>query len=102
MSVQVSPPKPMNVTVNHEFDKLTAAPRKTITRTSAMYEQKLKPRKLTYDALSPKLEVQEVDVDELFGADDIERPERVITDVAYLENKMQVFLFDDGTYEIHP
>lgn len=102
MSAQVSPPKPMNVTVSHEYDHLTAAPRKKITRTNAICESKLTPRRLVYEALSPKISVEEVDVDELFGADDASSTERTMVGVAYTEDKVKIFLFDDGTYEVVP
>lgn len=100
MSLQVSPPKPLAVTVNHNSHGSPFAPRKPITRSAAMYEKRLKGKRLTYEALSPpRVDVQETSVDDLFGADDIQQ-EKVILGTATMDNGDLVYLFDDNTYYV--
>lgn len=98
MSLQVSPPKPLSVTVNHDSRGSPFAPRKPIARSAAMYEKKLKGKRLAYEAMSPpRVDIEESTVDDLFGAEDIQQ-EKVIVGTATMDNGDIVFLFDDFSY----
>jgi hypothetical protein len=97
MSLQVSPPKPLSVTVDHTRDS-PFAPRKPIERSAAMYEKRLKAKRLAYELMSPpRVSVEESSVDELFGADDTPT-DKVIIGTATTPEGNLVFLFDDNTY----
>lgn len=99
MSLQVSPPKPLAVTVNHSNTRGSPlAPRKPIERSAAMYEKRLKGKRLTYEAMSPpRVDIEESTVDDLFGAEDIQQ-DKVIVGTATMPSGELVFLFDDNTY----
>lgn len=97
MSLQVSPPKPLPVTVDYTSN-LPLAPRKPVERGNAMYENKLKGKRLTYEVMSPpRVSVEETTVDELFGAEDTTQ-DKVIVGTATTPGGVLIFLFDDNTY----
>lgn len=97
MSLTESPPKPLSI---EHYDHISWAPKNKLHKTSRVIEPHNAKKIATYFALSPvRPTIEETDIDDLLGADDGTPTTRVLIEVIDRGNGMQLFLFDNGTYE---